>query len=702
MRKKILSMSIAAVMTAITSTGVMAFDTNGCPTCDTDGLIRAPEVTTSYEKILRNRLKNDVPNITEAQITTKIGIIKNLKKMAGYQGNLLPLSANTPANMSNNPHPPVQSVANLTVSPNNNLGDALIFPMFRQGDDWGTEIVVRNTDQLHAIVAKVAVYAAEKSEEVLDFNVYLSAADVVRFTIKDGKLESKDGSVLRVFPTPSSNVNDVGRSDWASKDHPFTHPVSVDSGYVIVYGMAQASNENDNFDRFDMRYHHNHNDLFKNYRRELDACRPGWRNGHQNAMVNGTYTRNTRASQSVINYSVAAPNQGVNCNLSSNLVLAAPINATIAAATNAARLASQITDKASATLALAQVQNMLNSVNALNGAVTNSQEVDKARKILEVAVAAIQRSIQLVQPGDQATPEELANIASSINDLAQQVAVAAAQVSSAATASAPGNFFGDVDASLTGTVRLFNENKARDLILPAKAIENFTSANKMLSTEGEIIALQDRKIQGTDDTNNQNGIGWARYNELGIRADARAFLVRNLSYNFTGDDVDNQLVITQPYKRVLVQLGNDDGYWQGADVGRDQSLGNFWANNDDNYGGYSFLYNVYDEHENMDPTAYTESPHNSGLFILKDELQKMANLEEASTETFFNNRQELGQNADKNGFALFNFTNMDGNRIAFPAIVTQMVGTAVVDKTKKIAVPQVNWIYSQTQNNQPK
>jgi len=91
MRKKILSMSIAAVVTAMTSSGVMAFDTNGCPSCDTDGPIRAPEVTASYEEILKNRLHDDVPNITDAQVDAKIAIIKKLKKIAGYQGNLLPI-----------------------------------------------------------------------------------------------------------------------------------------------------------------------------------------------------------------------------------------------------------------------------------------------------------------------------------------------------------------------------------------------------------------------------------------------------------------------------------------------------------------------------------------------------------------------------------------------------------------------------------
>ncbi len=610
-------MSIAAVMTAFTSSGVMAFDTDGNPNNANDG-----------------------PILVQNEHATE----------AGYQGDLLPEINGTPANTPN-PHPPVQSIANLRLS-SNGLGDALVFPMFSQKDSWGTEIVVRNTDQEHAIVAKVAVYAADDSEEVLDFNVYLSAADVVRFKIENGNITSEDGSVLRVFPAPSSNSNDVSRSDFASASNPFSRSLDIDEGYVVVYGMAQASTEDDALDSFDMRYHNRHPLLFKNYRRELDVCRPGWRNGHQNAMKYGTYTRHTLSS-SIVNYSVAAPNQGVNCNLSSNVALSGSVNAVIAAATNASVLASKITDQATALQALNQVQVMQTAVNGL----PLSAAVIQARDAIIVAQAAINAAVNL---NHTVTQKELEAISNGINELTQQVAAAAASVSSLATGTraAPGNFFGDVDPSLTGTVRLYNAtNGARDMVLPATAIDNFTSGNKIIYTEGEIASLQDRKITGGSN-------GWAKYSEAGIRADAQAFVVREASYNFAANSLANKLIVTQPYKRVLVQLGNDDGYWQGI-------------NND--FGGFSFLYNVYDENENLDPTPYTHSPYTSLNKVLRNELEKMPNLEEG---TRFDG---------KNGFALLRFTNADGNNTTgIPAIVTQMVGTTVG------GVPQLNWVYSQT------
>ncbi len=522
MRKKILSMSIAAVLTAVTSSSVMAFDTDGTSTSPNDGTI----------------------------------LVQGKIDLAAYQGNLLPLSGKTP--LLANAHAPMPSIGDLRIA-ENGRGDALIIPLFNQSGDWGTEVVVRNTDQSHAIVAKVSVYAKDDSRELLDFNVYLSASDVVRFKIENGNLTSEDGSILRDFPAPSSNVDNVDTDDFASAAKPFTRPLTEDVGYIVVYGMAQASTDADSSDAHSQAYHKQHARLFKNYRSELDVCRPDWRIGHLNAMDTGTYIRHTTNS-SVENYSVATPNQAEDCG------------------TNAG----------------------------------------------STAVA--------------------------------------------------GNFFGDVAPNLTGTVRLYNAtNGARDMMLPAKAIANFTSKNKIIYTEGEIAALQDRRIVGTgwEDHDNdpntadvQTDNAWAMYDEAGIRIDSDIFLVSNTIYTFAAASVANQLIITQPYKRPLVQLGNDDGYWQDTAT---------------NFGGFSFIYNVFNEHEEMDNISYTQSPHNSGITIFRNEVESMVDLEDG---TEFDG---------KNGYALVRFTNVNGQSSGIPAVVTQMIGTTVG------GAPQLNWIYSQTQ-----
>ncbi|MCK5896578.1 MAG: hypothetical protein KAG20_07215, partial [Cocleimonas sp.] len=213
---------------------------------------------------------------------------------------------------------------------------------------------------------------------------------------------------------------------------------------------------------------------------------------------------------------------------------------------------------------------------------------------------------------------------------------------------------------------------ARDMILPAKAIANFTSGNKIIYAEGEIGALQDRQIIGTrwEDADNDPNTPdvavnneWAMYDEARIRADARAFLVSSTTYTFAAASVANQLVVTQPYKRTLVQLGNDDGYWQGISS---------------DFGGFSFIYNVFNEHEEMDNKVYTHSPHSSGINILRKEVESMVDLENGT------------EFAGENGYALLRFTNLGGYNSGLPAIVTQMLGSTVG------GAPQLNWIYSQT------
>ncbi len=540
--KKILTASIAAVLTAVTSSGVMAFDTSG----ENTGL--------------------DSTKATDGPI-----LVPNNTRKAAYQGNLLPLTGVTPS-VTTNPHPPKESDEGIrlySVKPHtstnpalydiSNRGDALVFPFFNQKDDWGTEFVVRNTSKYHAIVAKVAVYRSSDSLEVLDFNVYLSATDVVRFKIENGKLISEDGSIVRRVPSPSSNLNDIADDDFASKTTPFVRDLEPKSGYVIVYGMAQAKGDTDDPDSHDSRYHNQHARLFANYRRELDICRPGWRIGHRNAMEKGTYIRNTIISNTtsggktysaVENYSIAAPNQAENC-----------------------------------------------------------------------------RTDDLIKAG---------------------------------------NFFGDVGEHLSGTVRLYNgTNAPRDMILPAKAIKNFTSENKIIWVEGEIANLQDRRIAGNQPDSNGTiqDVEWAVYNEQGIREDAKAFSVVNTAYTFNANSVTNQLVITQPYKRVLVQLGNDDGYW------RDTT---------DNFGTFSFIYNVFNEHEKMQGIDYTQSPYTPEFPVGRNEVEIMRDL-------------EVGTDFEKeNGFALLRFVDTRGYNAQMPAIITQMIGSTVA------GVPQINWIYSPT------
>lgn len=652
MRKKILAMSIASILTAATTSSLMAFDTQGIDNACTD---------------LGPILVQDQRNI-----------------LAAYQGDR---------------HSPVQSIHNLALSPNGR-GDALIFPLFKQEiggnnlDGWKTEFVVRNTDPKHAIVAKVALYDKDISKELFDFDVYLSAADVVRFSLADGVLTSSDGSVPLKVSSPEDSGSDS--VTFASPEYPFSsaHTKAGDelketnAGYVIVYGMGQASTRDP---VAGMDYHLKHEKLFKNYRSELDVCRPTWRTGRlEKRMQVGTFVR----GPDLLNpYYVAAPNQPENCAYLSDeseadaqaaaayVTSTAALEAIAAAAASAAKIivvdAEVVADAANVDLATAYTV-ASDAAVALDLANTAGIPADIAAAEAVALAAATNASNASIAANNAATAVSAANttLAAANSEFGTASALATTASSNYAailartSAAVPGNFFGDVGEHLTGTVRLYNEVSGveRDMLLPGKAIKNFTDGNKIIWTEGELSFLQDRRIVAAPSV-------WAKYSEAGICDDAKAFLVKKTSYTFAKKDapapsnLKNLLTITQPYKRVLVQLGNDDHYWKEP---------RFPPYVKEDYGHFSIAYTVYNEDELSSKVYYGSSPFNDIPVTIYPELALIADL-------------EVGTEFEKeNGFAL---VNLRGNTNGLPAVVTQMVGTVVNTE------PQTNWIYSQTNSN---
>ncbi len=587
-------MSVAAIVTALTtSSSVMAFDSIGIPDDCAAALIDAD----------------------------------SLDDIIVYEGKLHALK--TPHHLGAYRTPLKPATNALEIEPEGR-GDALIYPLYKAKGGWETEIVVRNTDPKHAIVAKASLRRKTDSLEVFDFNIYLSADDVARFTIKENKktggiaIYSEDGSILRDIPSAGSNGNDVTKDDFASKDKPFyvdeeslgrrindngalTELSDAGAGYVVIFGMGEAKGKND--DRGEDRYHDDHARLFADYRKELDVCRTPWRVGLTKAMLNGTFIRNTIIETSNgtnkysknVNFSIPAPNQAEKC------------------------------------------------VPAANDKVA-------------------------------------------------------------------GNYFGDVNKpdkngyyknGLTGTVRLYTatdkdgnitRDATRDMILPAVALRNYTDDNKIIYTEGEIASLQDRWISPTDKpvpaTADFSGGAhvWAEYSEPEICTDATAFHVSRTTYTFEEKSVANQLIVTQPYKRILVQMGNDRRYWQDVTLPayvppkyHYDADGKLVLDNIGHFGGFSYLYNVYDEHEKMSKIDYTYSPYNAFARIIRPELASMADLEKGT------------EFEGENGFVRLWFTNEGGQRAPIPAIITQMIGSTVDIGSAGAPnlVPQLNWIYSQ-------
>ena len=208
-------------------------------------------------------------------------------------------------------------------------GDALIYPFYRMDSGWATEMVVRNTSA-RATVAKVVLYDKKDSEELVDFNVYLSPYDVVRFVIKDGMITSKDGSI----PKPEIATSPIHGP--SHDDVEFEHNKEVfdvipnaiqggNVGYAIVYGMTQY-NDGDTLltSASDLNYHKDingntlHEELWKDYRRLLDDCRLGWRAAYgSNGNIGGF-------KHGMMTVPVPAPdtNIGSECATSSDSVLA--------------------------------------------------------------------------------------------------------------------------------------------------------------------------------------------------------------------------------------------------------------------------------------------------------------------------------------------------------------------------------------------
>jgi len=200
---------------------------------------------------------------------------------------------------------PVPENEDLNLSPNLR-GDALIYPYFKSTDGWETEIVLRNTTP-HATIAKVSVHEKSVSGDIGDFNVYLSPYDVIRFTLRDGRVYTADGSIPTQVRNPKYGVKKdeakwlelTGNSEELEvlklKSGNGTISETMNEGYVVVQGMAQYHDGDTHDDASygqitdELNYHQQHEELFLDYRRLMDACRPGWRKAfNQNGMDNGT------------------------------------------------------------------------------------------------------------------------------------------------------------------------------------------------------------------------------------------------------------------------------------------------------------------------------------------------------------------------------------------------------------------------------
>ena len=519
----------------------------------------------------------------------------------------------------------------------NLYGDALIYPYFKATKGWETEIVVRNTTP-HATVAKVSVYAKGVSDDIGDFNVYLSPYDVIRFTIKDGRVFTADASI----PTQVRNPKYGPKQDEAkwlefngNSEELEVLKLKADTdefkeGYVVVYGMTQYHDVNKEGERLDshesasygqvtsdLNYHQKHDELFKDYRRLMDACRPGWRKAfNTNGMKNGTMMVRRVDDNSKYN-GVPAPdtNIGAEC------------------------------------------------VSQYN----NNHPTDKIQSIFEDYDDASKKD------------EYHYNL----------------------------EYFGDVDANtFTGTVRVYKEDgqQSRDLLLPAAAISNLSIDNMYLWAEGEWASLADRRmIENIEEKQLRDEDGNLKKDDDGkvktktihsyfdkdtrelVLRDSNTFMVQTALYTFNskaGAAVTNQILVTQPTKKILGQLfgtPEDEDY-----------TGYYWEpTTTHQYGGFKLDYFLLDEDEGadvVDPgfTRITSPAGNMGVTpTWDDEMQKItsSDLEDLAQDDAFKNND---------GYTYLVFKGAESNTRGIPAIVTEMSATKVG------GFAQTNWIYAPT------
>jgi hypothetical protein len=497
------------------------------------------------------------------------------------------------------------SDSNITLS-NTFKGDALIYPAFNQKEGWGTEIVVRNTTG-NAIVAKAVLYSGVDSHEVKDFNIYLSAKDVCRFTIENGKITSTDGSIktFGIFPHQvdrtelNQDLTDYREIKFANTE-PLNEDVTDEYGYVAIFGMEQSvgrtsqiDQDGSNVKRFTTPdgFHNDHAGLYAAYAQTLDNKRPGWRsvvNEASGSIKNGLFIKDVFASPVVL------------------------------ADTNNTTWVQQFVDYTGQT---------------------------KFRDI-------------------NATFEPVA------------------------------------DNSLTGQVRIYNTTAGRDMLLNATAINGFTdNHHKLLWTEGEYASIADRCINIRNEsaaavTNStlKDSDQVAQYDLTCITKDAYEFMIDSAVYTYANaaGSIENKLLLTQPYKRLLAQLNNAEvngtrysGVHNGKYIYNATAATPLYQTLEtgESYNFTMNISNTFDEDEQQVVAAIGGRIITSPITTGAEAVTFNKELQEVNAAQLEKHPGFGGEFDNKNGFT-------EVNNIPMPAITTQMVGS--------IAGPsaEMNWVYT--------
>ena len=285
-------------------------------------------------------------------------------------------------------------------------------------------------------------------------------------------------------------------------------------------------------------------------------------------------------------------------------------------------------------------------------------------------------------------------------------ATAPLTTSTAATTSAPQYFFGDVQNTLSGSVRITDTVNGKDMVMPAMALRGVTDATAtttasttkpmaLMFVEGEAANIADRALTGANSAAGNAAVAAAttsEYRYTTLAADAANFNVNNvfMDYGDSSSAVNNQLLLTSPYKRLLVNAdatltagsttvtsnantGSVGGLYTGVTA---NAAGTAIAN----WGHISALALIYDQSENQ-ASASQFSPANTPTMNFNYELSAS----EGNSVQTDNLSYYLAQSGFNKGFVDLQFVN-NGAATAAPTIPTQMIATEAAGKVI------TNWI----------
>jgi hypothetical protein len=127
-------------------------------------------------------------------------------------------------------------VDHVSIAPNLK-GDVLIYPVYFTGDGWSTKFTVINTSLTQSVVAKVIFRSMSRSQELLDFFIYLSPTDVWTGTIYQN---TSDNRVYVTSEDDSVNNNSGGMSFASPTDPLDISLVDVCPGDIATVGYVEV------------------------------------------------------------------------------------------------------------------------------------------------------------------------------------------------------------------------------------------------------------------------------------------------------------------------------------------------------------------------------------------------------------------------------------------------------------------------------